>query len=448
MAVFTIFNHGTGFNRAKGAEKNELVHVLSQLVSGAEAKVENGRLVAGNYMINEGPGSDSGGIAMPSQLNPYTGRKKGQLGSLSEGVENPVEASLIESGLIGGEFLSSFRGETAKHWKATGLISGGGWTDNTARAVFILQALNFEENKGIDQVNLIGWSRGAVTCIRIANLLKSVFANTVRCNIFAIDPVAGSNAGLKMRDTQIIPSNVNYFFAILSLHERRKTFAPQDLSRLDLETPGKTRVVYLPMPGAHDQQVTTKVGIGETYQVSVTLAYSFLKHFKTDFKSAPPGVLTSNQQLCEHYAKMRIDMDGGIYKQKQTSGFMNRLMGTGLRRREFAKTKNLGQYVSGGKTSYWVNEHHRKCFQTAFPNVYSLIFASQGRADWVRGNGSEVALLCGPQGLNYTAKSLEARGLLQIMLPPKLSWLLKHGGYSPADAPVLSVHWPPEVPTV
>ncbi|MGK0358323.1 MAG: hypothetical protein ACI9U2_000607 [Bradymonadia bacterium] len=34
----------------------------------------------------------------------------------------------------------------------------------------------------------------------------------------------------------------------------------------------------------------------------------------------------------------------------------------------------MAKYVTGGKDSYWVNEHHRHCFKHAFPATYQAIF--------------------------------------------------------------------------
>ena len=99
-------------------------------------------------------------------------------------------------------------------------------------------------------VNLTGHSRGAVTCIKIANLLKAKVAELehqspleqadaelleklkkLELNIFNLDPVAGM--GDKMvRDGRVIPSNVANYMATLQLDEMRRDFKPQDMSRV------------------------------------------------------------------------------------------------------------------------------------------------------------------------------------------------------------------------
>jgi len=362
MAVFTCFNHGTGANRVSGQIKGEIVAVLSQLTLGGEAEIANGVVQPGSHLINEGPGSSKGGLDHPSVDNPYLGIEKGNL-----------------NGLRGAsDFKKHFYGETDNHWKITGTLVGGGWTDNVARTVYIIQSLKFGHGIDIRTVNMTGWSRGGVTCIRIANALWDVFREEIECNLFCIDPVAGAavptllEAGLRKEDTRILHPNVKNFFAILSLHELRKSFKPQDLSRMTWDH-GATQVMFLPMAGKHSNQPIRKENIGETYDISISMIYAFLKHFGTDFAGPPPHYIATPQDMCEKYALMRQNMNTGMYQHNQNKGLGQRVQG-GFARREFAKTANMRQYVAGGKRSYWVNEHHRACFKRAYPSLYHLVF--------------------------------------------------------------------------
>jgi len=103
-------------------------------------------------------------------------------------------------------------------------------------------------------VNLVGWSRGAVICIRIAHKMYEVFNDSIECNIFGVDPVAGMDAGEKMVDTQMLNPNVRRYIGVLAMHEMRKTFSPQDWSRMAVD-PAHTTAILLPMPGVHSAQV-------------------------------------------------------------------------------------------------------------------------------------------------------------------------------------------------
>ncbi|MCA9525621.1 MAG: hypothetical protein KC549_04905, partial [Myxococcales bacterium] len=253
MAIVTIFNHGTGYNRAKGVENNELVGWLHSHVIGEEARMDDGRLVPGNFIINEGPGSTAGGIALPTNVNPMTGRERGH--------------ETVKLGKTPGQdrsaFAKGFAGEGAgKRWALTGNIAGAGWDENVQRTVHLIQALKYDHDLDVTQVNMVGWSRGAVTSIRIANKLYEVFGASIRCNIFGLDPVAGQNAGVTMEDTRTLPESVDTYVAILSMNEERRSFAPQDRDRMDIAA--TTTRCFLPMPGKHSEQVMGTSGVAQT----------------------------------------------------------------------------------------------------------------------------------------------------------------------------------------
>lgn len=382
MRTFTVLNHGTAFNRA-GGEKGEieLIGIFGRHLKGQEVRVEDGTMYPGSYLINEGPGSPSKvdpakselpsniynpagwatkGVATPSHKNPFTGKEK--------------PSKWFGNRRRGKTTKQDFEGETAKYTELWGKVTGGGWTDNVIKTVFTLITLNNPPfNLGITRVNMLGWSRGAVTCIRIANLMKEVFEDTIQVNIFAVDPVAGRDAGTEKEDTYIIPSNVGYFFSIVARDERRNTFAPQDLSRIDIKST-KTRSVCLPMPGTHAQQVKHHAGIKETAEVTWNLAWAFLKHFGTEFQGSPISRIHTVPLMCDKYGAMRFDIDTKVYEKQQTpSSLANRAV-HGVGERSFLK--NMDDYVAGGAQGYFINEHHRTCFKRAFPHLYGFLFCA------------------------------------------------------------------------
>ncbi len=78
-------------------------------------------------------------------------------------------------------------------------------------------------NDPITTVNLIGWSRGAVTCIMIANRLHKECPQ-VKVNIFAADPVPGYGQFKNGRCE--INSNVQNFTGVYARHEMSFGFIP------------------------------------------------------------------------------------------------------------------------------------------------------------------------------------------------------------------------------
>jgi len=357
MAVLTIFNHGTGFGRAKGVQRDELVAWMHENITGSEVRVVNDRVVGQDFIVNDGPGS---GTNRAGVHNPFTG-----VGKSHEGFKYGKGRDRRSS------FANSFAGQTATPSNMSGNISGAGWDDVVARSVFLATSL-IEGGRDIQTVNLCGWSRGAVVCIRIANKFYELFGDRIRINIFGVDPVAGMKNGVNMVDTRILPPNIDYACFVLSMHERRKTFKPQDLSRITVTDSTITRLTYLPMPGVHGHQVMAAQGLEDPAYATRSLCLGFLRHFGSRFTGAPAPFYNTPRAMTLAYARMKTNI--GVYKAHQTGGFKNRLIGGGLSRRSFATSAHMSDYVRGGKKGYWVNEHHRACFKAACPRLYQTIF--------------------------------------------------------------------------
>lgn len=397
MATFTVFCHGTGFNRVKGSESDELVAWCHNHLYGREARLINGAVVPGNFLINDGPGHSGDGLQQPQNVNPVTGEVR-KSRPLAKAFSSPGFADHARGDTHGKTSFASTRGK----------ISGEGWDENVVRTVNVIQELNFTHGVTIDRVNMVGWSRGAVTCIRIAHKLYEVFRNSIECNIFAVDPVAGSDAGEKMRDTQALMPNVRRYIGILSMHEMRETFRPQDWSRIALQ-PHATTAVMLPMPGVHNAQVMVNTPADAAY-ITRNLASAFLRaNGSPIIKKAYPH-LNSPEDMCQAYGRLVLSLSE--HRKYQSSGLGSRLVGMGLRRRAFATHSKMDGYTRGGKGSYWINEHHRACFAAAFPGAYQQIFESTGAgekplADVDRG------LLGALSRLGAIRDSLVAKELLQ-----------------------------------
>lgn len=187
--------------------------------------------------------------------------------------------------------------------KHRGDIYGDGWNDNVAHTLFVLNEL-LKKDQFPDVINLVGWSRGAVTTIKVANAVYNYFvkgqqfqvppgydqadseklvpypnleqrfasvnASSLNLNIFAIDPVPGrfglwANWGgsdeIEERfpdtpgelDYQSLPPIVKKCVITLAMDERRSSFAP--LSAGKVASGGDTKVVWLPFPGIHRTQL-------------------------------------------------------------------------------------------------------------------------------------------------------------------------------------------------
>jgi hypothetical protein len=100
-------------------------------------------------------------------------------------------------------------------------------------------------------INMVGWSRGAITCFMIAHaLFEQPRTSSIGVNIFAFDPVPGPG-NFDDPNKVTLPANVKRYSAVVQEDERRKIFRPV-LINAD-EARGKTRFYY--MPGGHSTAV-------------------------------------------------------------------------------------------------------------------------------------------------------------------------------------------------
>lgn len=105
-----------------------------------------------------------------------------------------------------------------------------------------------KRNQPLTQVNLVGWSRGAVTGIAIANAIANdPECSHIRVNIFAVDPVPGAYAETISWQKTEIPACVNEYFGVYARDEVSVGFNPVIPKRKS----SKTKLTLLPLPGMH-----------------------------------------------------------------------------------------------------------------------------------------------------------------------------------------------------
>lgn len=347
MAVFTILNHGTAYDREK---QGELIAELGRVLAGSEAKVEDRggepRFIDGDYMINEGPGSDI--ATRPGAVNPFTMADRDWGYTLSK--------RTLRSG-----FKRDFYGDTKYTTAVAGKLTGAGWDDNIYKTLFILSNKldNFPS-----AINMIGWSRGAVTCLRIAMAIQEKIKEglflPVSMNLFLVDPVVGGPTAREFGMDHVAPL-VDRLIGILSMHENTPGFSPLSADKMRKHREANSRdIIYLPMPGVHGDQVKKGAKFEDSAEVTWNLAYKFLAALGTKFSGHPRGFrpLNNPAAMCDAYARMVLNKKGLPW----------------FNRRNFAK--HLDRYVTDH--DYFVNKHHQLVFERAFPDIYQTIFRGGG----------------------------------------------------------------------
>jgi Uncharacterized alpha/beta hydrolase domain (DUF2235) len=353
MAVFTILNCGTMFDRSKTGE----------LIADFGANMQGQEHI--DYLITEGPGGSAQGHLMPGTFDPFTKDRTAKKDSPSWS-QTPMQTLVdVTQGerkyQPGGHgFLTSV---TSKTSKVNAGITGHGWDDNIRHAIATL-AERFPDLSAT--VNMIGWSRGAVTCLRLANWMKEFLGSAWTVNIFAVDPVAGIDAGAVLRDTYEAPDIVKDYVGIFAMDEARGDFKPQDLSRIQVLDPSKTTVSFLPFPGVHNTVVVQKdSSLPEVSAVVRYLGYKFLSARGTVFRA--PEAVYSTVQLCRQYALMQKKRTS--YRALMKKSFVAKQSGGIVQR----NSVQMGATIN----PFFVNEHHRVVFQAAYPDIYNYFFTTQ-----------------------------------------------------------------------
>jgi len=315
--IFTVYNCGTGFNRDR---TDELVANLASRTGGSENR---------DWMITDGPGSSpSSRGRTPGTFDPKSGfATKGKLGS----------------------FVA----------KIKGVVSGFGWEENVLHALEVMKAINAGSNQKITTVNMAGWSRGAITCAMLAHAMAGDAATkSIHINIFALDPVPGpGNFG---PEQVTIPPNCLNYTGVFQEDEARKIMRPAVPDPLNDEE-SDTHYKFFFMPGAHNtgaMRLKSEVALIVAY-----LAHKFLSKHGT---SISEKISLTPRDLCELYAKIRIDIKE--YRKKKGSALQRKLLGNEAR----GMLDNPFR-----ETAYFVNNHHRRQFEKVFPAVWRALSGAQ-----------------------------------------------------------------------
>ena len=349
--VFTIYNCGTSHNRQN---LDETVANTARRTCGAENR---------NWIINDGVGSSSHGA--PKSASAADRGLAAQ--AKTPGTRDPV------SGLKSSAWFASLRG----------VVDGFGWEQNVEHTMAVLNAT-------IDlpkTINIVGWSRGAITCFMIAHALQQdPRTSAIPVNIFALDPVPGPG-NFDDPNKVTLPPNVKTYSAVVQEDERRRIFKPvlTDAS----EAPGvKTKFFY--MPGGHSSGVfRTKTEVG---LIAAFLVHRFLEKHGTCLNDP---IRLSTRDLCELYAKVRLE----IAEYQSKGGGILTLLGKQRR-----KVSNTFQ-----DTAYFINDHHAKQFRKTFPQIWSAL--DRGVSDSARG-AFEIALKLVQNSAPTTFLSLQKTGVI------------------------------------
>lgn len=332
MTVWTIYNHGTNASSLKGPGGGEIVNLFGNNDRRPQFK---------GKIITEGAGSigDPDTLVLDFKRDMGTGKYA-------------VQPTRHESGLPGKALV-----------RGVNMATGDGVQQNVQNTLEFIRALNLA---GLcpEAINMIGWSRGAVTCIRLAYRLaqsQDPVLRNIPVNIFAVDPVAGAGHSTET-DATTLMGNVKHYVATMATGELRRFFKPIAGHRLHLAAPGTTKAWVLPMPGHHGDTAKNDNHVGK---LTFNLAYRFLSACGTPI---PPIRHYSLDNLAAW--KLYEELMTGAAR-VHTTGLASKIAmgGTG-----YSRGREAAAHL-GGET-FFPNGHARRLFQAAYPACFEAYFSA------------------------------------------------------------------------
>ncbi len=372
MSVFTIYFCGTGSN-SWDATYNELYH-SGELISTLATNNEGSEFV--DWVVIDGPGSgnlqEDQKWTEPGNYYDWKGKAFGS------GWEENVEHAMA---MIKGEFSWKRKKLTKKEYeqlKKEGIpiddasVSGYIWRtyEYPDRKVTPqeLQAKKVEvmrKGKLPEKVNIIGWSRGGVTCHMLANAMaKDSKLKNIPVNIIAIDPVPGSGQFQKHRIT--IPKNVENYVAVYARDERSKGFA---CVIPDFQQSNKP--IVIPMPGRHATVVGNAASNGVSgdhdLKASGNIVRDIAEKYLTEWGTSLNKTLNlSKDDLLTNYEQLITDNDKYVAMRNQVYTIVeksgdDRSVCKGSKWKKFSEMKGKDyQHESGlNPVDEFINWHHK-----------------------------------------------------------------------------------------
>mgnify|MGYP000896361795 CR=1 FL=1 len=243
------------------------------------------------------------------------------------------------------------------------MACGNGISRNISKAITFLEYMA-DHGRKPSCINLAGWSRGGVTCVRLAQALHAnAKLRDIEVNIFAGDPVpgAGRHNTWTLSKNYTIPSNVRRYLQVMAMHVdglKGRLFKP-----LHPVVANTTRTVagVLPMPGDHSQVVKAgmvRAGTASPGAITVDMAIRFLRLCGSEGVEAQglKAFELPAQQIYDYYQQIHasVQSDDGTYGTPKVPGLFNAARSmVRYTRKTDANALNLAYMKIG-----YVNDHH------------------------------------------------------------------------------------------
>lgn len=257
-----------------------------------------------------------------------------------------------------------------------GSLFGVGTADNVIMAIQWLWEQFYvgkkSDHTSFSTINLVGFSRGAVTCIMLAHAIDEAGFkkknDAMKVNIFNFDPVPGSSHDFKIKGTfdstgrvgspDKLPKIVKEYNSVLMENVTSSLF--KCVSPKEFSNAGQLIKEY-PLPGQHGDSVAFLSH--PSAKIAIHLCHNFLTRNGTEISSKRN---ISDFQLLEEYAELRL-----------------KVLDEGASVRQIAKQReNLIVNVKR-KDLFYINGHHCEIFRANFPELVIKINANDYIPDFI-----------------------------------------------------------------
>lgn len=262
------------------------------------------------------------------------------------------------------------------------LVTGEGIESSILEATTYLQEI-IDNNNGVlpTEVNLQGFSRGADSCVRFANIIYLLYPD-IKVNLFLIDPVPGPGR-IDNPESYYMPPNIKHCEITLMLDEHRNLYQPQHRDRY-VFTNQNTQAIFHYMAGRHGAGLATEEKSNKTPKISQTLVQDSLLKFNIDngllpkhtnneywHKRLSGGLLTSEKLEHPYGSLSSIQRFGLLCSAMQThKALAGRLVVKAYPKRRIHK--NREHYVLDA--DLFIDEEHRLLFKELFPAAFNWFF--------------------------------------------------------------------------
>jgi len=279
--------------------------------------------------------------------------------------------------------VNSFTQNISQKYNA---LTGEGALDTVLEAAIFLEEI-IQQNGGElpERVNLQGFSRGADSCVRMANVIRQ-YHPEIKVNLFLVDNVPGPNR----RDdpeSYTFPDNVESCNMVLMLNEHKEPLKPQHYRRFKFEnTRVKLAINYF--AGKHGAGLTTNYGkLSLTTPLETqTLTQDLLLKFNIKHGALPAGSRVKYTHTSTGGGAIRMDAlpePRGELTAERRFGYFCEAMEhfKSLAKRQVMKSVTYAKrYIYSNRSDYLLNPElfldpeHRALFKELYPACFNWFF--------------------------------------------------------------------------